>query len=381
MAITMKDAFSRLGMSYDEDEMSAFNIPCPVCITEKPKNKLIHIEPTAYDGVGAFRCPRCEASGGPIHFYGLFKYGYSREAINNDDELREKLRNELKGQNQNISADSSQMARYNAPKRIDVDICSLVERDETYLAFLNMLNLSNNHWNDLVKRGLREEDILKNNYKSVPKLGFQKIPGELRKQACNLQGVPGFYKPEEVWFLQKTKTGYYIPYLSLEHSTNDLKQMIQVMQIRFDTVEKDEVRYKWFATPNMKMGCGAITVPHFRGFPEQTVIFTEGALKADIIYRFLNEPVIAIPGVNCLSQLHDLLSTLQRLGVKRIKTAFDMDYKKNPNVQSAYIKLVILLQEYGFAVERMIWDENYKGLDDYLLKLFIDRGGKLESTK
>jgi hypothetical protein len=76
-----------------------------------------------------------------------------------------------------------------------------------------------------------------------------------------------------------------------------------------------------------------------------------------------------------------MLDMLWKLGVRRIKTAFDMDYKSNINVQEAYINLILCLNEYGFIVERLTWDENYKGLDDYLKAVYLEKGGKLGLTK
>jgi hypothetical protein len=131
----------------------------------------------------------------------------------------------------------------------------------------------------------------------------------------------------------------------------------------------------------MESGSGAETYVHFVGHPEQTCLLTEGPLKADIIHRFIGAPVIAVPGVSSIKNLRPMLDMLWKLGVRRIKTAFDMDYKSNINVQEAYINLILCLNEYGFIVERLTWDENYKGLDDYLKAVYLEKGGKLGLTK
>lgn len=63
-------------------------------------------------------------------------------------------------------------------------------------------------------------------------------------------------------------------------------------------------------------------------------------------------------------------------GLREIKTAFDMDMRTNPYVQEAYQKLLELLNSMGFRYGTYLWDENYKGLDDYLWATIINNKGK-----
>lgn len=374
--ISMAFVLSKLNISANKN---AFNIPCPCCLSEKPKNLLLHIDLEQNNGKGAFRCPRCESSGGPVHLYGLVKYGYSKDYIKSNKDVFWKLVDEINdGKNSNLEPSA-----FKAPEFVKEDVPPICveERDRTYNALIHRLKLSDKHYNNLIERGLREQDIYNNGYVSVPKLGYTKIPNELRKEACDLLGVPGFYKKDETWTLLKTQSGFFIPAREITRSSNNRLGLIQGMQIRYDTVSSSDKRYKWFSTKDMKDGCAAETYSHFVGFPEQTIYLTEGPLKGDIIYRFLEVPVVAIPGVNCLKNLRPFLDILWKLGVRKIKTAFDMDYKSNINVQEAYINLVICLQEYGFIVERALWDENYKGFDDFLLHTYLERGGKLGTKK
>lgn len=354
-------------------EGASFNVYCPVC-SDRPKNKTLHIDMEK----GLFRCPRCESSGNGIHLFGLIKYGYSKDYIKNDKKVFVKLIKELNYESTDLSA-----IEYKTPifEKKDVPIIDINERNRTYDAFLKKLQLSDAHYNNLIDRGLRESDIYENKYASTPKMGFTKIPSELRKEACDLLGVPGFYKNSSLWSLVKTKSGFYIPFRDITTDCNNRLGKIQVMQIRFDTKQADDVRYKFFTSKDMDSGCAAITFPHFVGFPEKEIILTEGPLKGDIIYRFSNVPVLAVPGVSSISNLPPYLETLWALGVRVISTAFDMDYANNPNVQDAYNNLILLLMEYGFIVKRMLWDSKYKGYDDFLLKVFLQRGGKLGTKK
>ena len=52
--------------------------------------------------------------------------------------------------------------------------------------------------------------------------------------------------------------------------------------------------------------------------------------------------------------------------MKKIMTAFDMDFLNNPHVQKGYCRLVRLLEDAGIPFGTYLWDPAYKGLDDYI---------------
>ncbi len=370
--ITMDLAMYRLGKSIPK---RAFNETCPGCESDRPRNLLLHVDMDK----SVFRCPKCNMSGGAMHYYGFIKYGYSRIYMDSNKDIQAKLLSELEGNETDLLA--VERAKPVETARKDVPNASKEERDKTYSQLLNMLDISDAHYNNLISRGLREQDIIENGYKTVPKMGLNKLPQELRKIACDLLGVPGFFKKGESWTMQKNNPGFFIPARDVCQNGMSRLGLIQGMQIRYDTVSKDDTRYKWFSTKDMPSGSPAETYAHFVGFPEKTILLTEGPLKGDIIYRFLNIPVVAIPGVSAINHLILMLPILWQLGVRHIKLAFDMDYKENINVSSAYVKLIIVLEEFGFYVERFLWNENYKGLDDYLLFEYLSRGGKLGIKK
>lgn len=333
---------------------------CPVCEERHPKNALLKVNFQE----NVFRCPKCDAKGGVIHFYGLFKYRYPREFLDERPDIRKQLAKEMYN-----GGKSSGLLAADAPPRplyVSKDVPAICERerDRTYSTLLRKLKLEGNHYANLIERGLRPEDIEAFGYKSVPKMGFSKIPNELRKEACDLEGVPGFYKKNSIWTLCQTKSGFYIPVRDVPEG-NQKVGYIQGMQIRFDDKAADP-RYKWLSTKDMESGCAAETYAHFRGYPASTLILTEGPLKADIIYRYLNIPVAAVPGVSSIKKFEEMLPKLWAMGFRKIRTAFDMDYKSNPNVSEAYVKLCKMLMGHGFYVERLTWDDKHKGFDDFL---------------
>jgi hypothetical protein len=89
-------------------------------------------------------------------------------------------------------------------------------------------------------------------------------------------------------------------------------------------------------------------------------------MKADVIHALSGLTVLAVPGVNALQRLEETLTVLRAQGVRKVKTAFDMDYVTNCYVQSAYEKLMALLGRMGFRYGTYVWDPRYKGLDDFI---------------
>ena len=347
------------------------------CICCGRKQKL-HLFP----GGKGFYCPACHVSGNDILFYLMNKTG-QEPAI-----LMEMLINGTLDERAVVDKFYKDMGSEGKipfavktiqVKKVDVDNVELSERNLTYNAFLNKLKISTEHERNLIERGLRRSDIIANNYKTVPKIGFSKIAADLRKESYNLEGVPGFFKKDGLWSVKKTLPGFFIPARDIP-DPGQIYGNIQGMQIRFDVVSPDDTRYKWFSTGGFENGSAASTYAHVSGNPDnsQYCILTEGPLKADIIHRFLGHCVVAVPGVGSQRNLQEMLPVLHKRGIRVFYMAFDMDYKKNFNVMSSYTKMVKMLCEHGFRTERFLWDENYKGLDDWLLHVFLERGGKLD---
>ena len=102
-------------------------------------------------------------------------------------------------------------------------------------------------------------------------------------------------------------------------------------------------------------------------------------MKADVIYTLSGRSVLAVPGVNSLQSLQAALEELrENHNLRKVVTAFDMDYLSNEFVQRAYDDLLRLLDNLGFEITRLSWDETDKGLDDWLLAQKIKREGARE---
>ena len=98
----------------------------------------------------------------------------------------------------------------------------------------------------------------------------------------------------------------------------------------------------------------------------ETVIITEGVIKAYLIHYWTKMPTVFLLGVNSQNQLEDSLKVLKANGMNKVLIAFDMDYLVNPNVKNAMDNLKYKLDKLHLSYYQMTWDANYNGLDDYL---------------
>lgn len=346
----MADIIPLIGLSLPPSGRSSFNISCPCC-DDNPRKKHLNINLQK----DVFRCPRCGFSGGVFDLYAYYT-GIPRESVR--DALIARL--DVRG---NIPK----------PKRVQfeaVQECPPTDIDTrhfTYSALLNKLSLASDHKENLLSRGLSEEAIQILGYKTTPVVGMSAIAKQLQADGHYLAGVPGFYrsKSTEQWTFIQPQRGILIP-------VRDLEGRIQGLQIRRDNVTKR--KYRWVSSAvgregqPLLDGCRAAGWVHVAGPPRTVITLIEGPLKADIVHFLTGQTVVAVAGVNTLSQLEETLLLLRDRGVHKIMTAFDMDFMVNPHVQNGYNNLTQLLSKLGFSYGTYVWDASYNGLDDYIWK-------------
>lgn len=333
----MVDVIPLLGLPTPPAGKNSFNLPCPCC-DDKPKGRHLNINLRK----DVFRCPRCGFSGGVLDLYAF----YAKIP-------REKVLEELLDRKGKIFR--PQQARLPAVE--ENPLTGVEERHATYTALLQSLTLASDHRENLLSRGLSPEEIHRLGYKTTPVLGFASLAKRLREKGLYLAGVPGFYKSQSQWTLKIPGRGILIP-------VRDVQGQIQGLQVRLDNVEKR--KFRWLSSNGLEEGCGAKTWVHLAGEPRPLVLLTEGPMKADVIHFLTGQTVLAVAGVNSLSQLQPILKELRAAGMEKIMTAFDMDYLTNPHVRAGQENLAHLLDQCGISYGTYLWDPRYKGLDDYI---------------
>ena len=339
------DVISVLGLPLPALGQTSYYIQCPCC-DDHPHKKHLNINIKK----DVFRCPRCGVSGGIFDLYSLFT-GVPRDRV-------------LRALTEHLGAPSMvnrHKAKIEHAPSIAICECPITDvesRDATYSALLSKLSLAKDHKENLLGRGLSESDIERLGYRTTPVIGMSSLAKQIQSDGHYLAGVPGFYRAETgEWTIVKEKRGILIP-------VRDVNGLIQGLQIRRDDVQKR--KFRWISSADLKDGCKAEGWTHLAGKATQQIILTEGPMKADIIHALTGLTVLAVPGVNTLTQLKLTLEKLRIQGVEEIKTAFDMDFSTNIHVQNGFNNLLTLLDEMGFRFGTYVWDPRYKGLDDYI---------------
>lgn len=333
---------------------------CPFCgDSANPNRGHLYIKHSS----GLWYCQRCHRGGNALQFYA-----------------------EARGLGRDLKAAYKQLLQEAGcapqvvfdPRRVEKEpeenpVAPVERRHEVYSAMLRMLPLYPLHLEDLKRRGLTEEVIERNGYRSYPAVsGLRRSVAAALAARFNLAGVPGFYLDREKgWSIVHYPDGYFVP-------VRDCAGRIQGLQIRvlpFDPA-KHSGKYTWFSSAGRECGAKASQWLHLALPPGVEVAgrvwLTEGALKADVASHYLKVPFVASPG-NC--RVKDLLSVLESLGVEEVVMAYDADRYRNDNVRREVDKLDTGMSVAGIHVEPAVWPVKIvegrglvpKGIDDACL--------------
>jgi len=216
---------------------------------------------------------------------------------------------------------------------------------------------------DLYKRGLDDIDIEKYGYRSALIKGdIMDIP----RKFGHIDGVPGFYwDGPDFKSKLKIKQNQYQKANSYICPIRDLFRNELNPQVRYKDAS---CKYAFLSSTDKPNGCKAKAYTHFVGPIEPIAIVTEGPTKANVINKYLNRPVFAVPGVLSVQNFIDQLLEARKQGIvfKKIIIAFDMDKNEKKEISDAIISLSRKLIGIHQPIQEFSWDSNYKGLDDYL---------------
>ena len=350
--IHITDIIPLIGIPDPPNGRPVYNISCPCC-DDNPRKKHLNINLNK----DVFCCPRCHFSGGVFDLYSHYS-GVDRKHAR--EVLMEKLGLKDSGPSYEGSNQKQERRTITRPilQEIELPLTDIDARHETYAALLGKLSLASDHRENLLSRGLTDEQIRTFGYKTMPVVGFSALAKQLQAEGYYLGGVPGFYHTKEgAWTFVQERRGILIP-------ARDQDGKIQGLQIRLDKIKKG--KFRWISSIGKQDGCKAEGWTHMIGNPKPIVLLTEGPLKADVIHYITGQTVIAVPGVNSLKHLKETLEYLQSQGTTKVMTCFDMDYLKNPHVRDGYYNLANILAEVGIEYGTYLWDPQFKGLDDYV---------------
>ena len=333
---------------------------CPYCKDYKYRFYLSHRMDNA-----VFWCHNCGTAGNAVTLYKDFNP--DGRFLTNSEAYEALLANPL------VRCDQ---VPYEVGESASLALRPLHERSEIYLTLLTLLDLEEKHRRNLLNRGLSEQIIEGNMYRSIPTdpIKRRQVMEELSAR-FDLAGIPGFHTKSNRWQMASTKqSGILIPVCSKDN-------LIQGLQIRLDDPppkiiempdgskqEKKGDRFRWFSTGGAyyRNGTGISSYIHVVGDTSaDTLYLTEGPLKADVA-SFLSNGKLFI-GLTGVQNVRYLAKVIKDLKPRRIVECVDMDCRSNPHVQRAQAKIRSIAMPLCEEYRTFVWPTEQKGIDDFLL--------------
>ena len=320
------------GLPVEDRGLRQVHINCPFCGDRRRRLYL-------YTDTNQYHCFNCGAHGNAVSLYAR------RTGLTYKNAYHELLEDSV--------LHFPQPAVQRPPER---EPAPLSQRDAVYRAMLGLLPLSAAHRAGLLARGLTDEAIRQNGYRTLGdgKELRDRIAAQLSAR-FDLNGIPGFFYSQSAWRMC-AYSGLLVPARAVDGR-------IQGVQIRRDNA--DRMKYAWMSSAGKPYGTGARSWVHVAGDrSRKEAVITEGPIKGDVSSALTGGGLfVCLPGVNAISFLP---GTLRALGVRRVWEAFDMDKRNNAQVANAAARLRTELKKAGIPCRTMAWDPACKGIDDFL---------------
>ena len=178
----IRDVVRVLNLQVRRKNPSSYDVDCPFC-NHKTGKMNVNIRKNV------FRCNYCNEQGGMLDLYAKL-YGLSKAEANR--QIREALN---LGQYRDDYKIPEKKPEPEIPE--NSDRASDAEINHTYSMLLSYLTLSEKHREDLLARGLTDEQIEMQRYRSVPLFGLKSLTRKLQEKGCMVEGVPGFYQDQD----------------------------------------------------------------------------------------------------------------------------------------------------------------------------------------
>lgn len=290
-----------------------------------------------------YRCNLCGASGNSVSLYARLEGKTNQQTVE-----------ELTG-GKNVYRFPVQPQPKSPPEQ---EPKPLAARHDVYYDLLSHLALSDKHRADLRERGLTDERIDQNRYRSLPEdEGARQFLAGMLSDFHDLDGIPGFYLRNGHWTIAG-KPGLLLPVC-------DKDGYIQGMQLRLDDETNPARKYRWLSSRHLECGTRSRSWIHVTGNVDAKVAYlTEGGLKGDVA-SFLDGDALFVcfAGINALG---DLSQVLAALNVDEVAVALDMDKLTNWRVRKALQSIDDIVSSLGGVKARpMNWNMTFKGVDDF----------------
>lgn len=416
-SISINEVVDLLGLQRNprSGQGSSYYVSCPFCHEKDRYHMNINSDKDVYC------CFKCGTSGNTLDLFGRYMFDEPCESgsSGNSRALFLKLCNALHiGKAEVTTKREKREEETNVSEILPGDDAHL---NKAYTCLLDQFVLSEQHYQNLIKRGLDDKTIRENGYKSSysdfsevrnhplyqaelarynraqlelvrqndPILKRyskdQLIAGMIaayviRRQGVAIDHVPGFFMIGKYWFF-KLDSGMFIPTRNYEGEIVSLQMRKDEGSLRYMTVSSKglpEGPTAGIARPSFPLhNCPIIRDGGVK------VIFTEGPLKADVALHLLQKKgddkiaFIALQGVNNRNDLQDIFHAIRKVGIKVVFNGFDMDRLLNPSVLKACGSIRDIAREEDVEIHQLFWD--LPGCDRKLKEL--ERLAKLNAVE
>lgn len=237
-----------------------------------------------------------------------------------------------------------------AQDRADTDTLNKV-----YSALLRLMPLAPQHGENLLARGLSDEEIQKRGYGTLHPMRRREVADQLvnlfGQDTCS--AVPGVYFRErwgrKVWgIFGCSETAILIP-------VRDRHGRIVGIKARRESGGEGSKYVYLSSLPKFLGGPspGALVhVPLSKSETAALIRLTEGELKADVATVKSGILTVSIPGVQAWRRA---IPVLQELGAQTIRLSFDMDARENQAVAKMLSAAAIGIKQHNFNLEVETW--------------------------
>ena len=199
----MWDIVSLLGLPMPTAGRSSYYIQCPCC-DENPREKHLNINLKKE----VFRCPRCGISRGIFDLFAL----YTRAP-------RDKVRRELVERIGLPELMARQKKNIVEKQKEECPLADIELRNSIYTALLDKLSLAADHKENLMNRGLTEQDVELLKYKTTPVVGMSAIAKQLQMTLEDLRNEG----------LLEIKTAFDMDFATNHHVQNGYNSLLQLL--------------------------------------------------------------------------------------------------------------------------------------------------------
>lgn len=243
---------------------------------------------------------------------------------------------------------------------MEQELLPVDERHAQYKRLLKSMPFSPEHYEQLLDRGLNNQQVVLNGYRSWQ-------TGTVDREGLSLSyGLPGMYYNVAEGAVVTGKEGLAIP-------VRDYLGRIRAIKLRPDD---GEPKYMWLSSRGKRGGCSPGTQVHHTLPPiysrgGKVLWITEGPLKADVASHLSGFDFIGLPSVNPpAGWIDEVKLYFKPWQKKRVVIALDADWRTNPQVRKARNSIGEQLYDHSFFVRFADWNiERGKGVDDLLLSV------------